>query len=358
MKWVVMLIIYVKDKNARSLAHAVCMASNEDDDIGANFKSFHDRHKNCKLCGPHPEGVPSAKHNDLSLHLSILGACRQLYAEGFHMLWTTNNFTFDDPRAFKIFVSILNPAQRRKLTTITISALEAHKDALSSKLRPYQLKEWRLTYAGSETVAGLQKIKFLHLFIHTSLKYTERKGINARAFQRAFSALGALRALPHLENVTVSLSDEHLYGNSPSQLAKQQQSLPQLNALTEKFKKQLLDPAGAKMVRSETEAEKHRMRLKRIPKMESSLTYLQAMVGSASDRASYFQRNTTHLETLLARTPAGDPNEAVLSDRIARSQRKAAQAARRAQAWEEKVKRKKAKIEELKTSCVVKALRF
>lgn len=57
---------------------------------------------------------------DSHLSLNVSGVCRQLYEETNYLLWSTNTFTFDKPKAFRIFFGSLNPAQKRKLTKLAL----------------------------------------------------------------------------------------------------------------------------------------------------------------------------------------------------------------------------------------------
>ncbi|KAL8993262.1 MAG: hypothetical protein Q9169_006474 [Polycauliona sp. 2 TL-2023] len=57
-----------------------------------------------------------------AIHLDILCANRQIHAETFHILWTTNTFSFHHPLVFRIFTSCLAVAQRNALHHIHIAA--------------------------------------------------------------------------------------------------------------------------------------------------------------------------------------------------------------------------------------------
>ena len=55
--------------------------------------------------------VPTRKRLDLA----VLGASRQLYELGYHILWTTNTFSFDDPVSF---IASLSIPQLQKLKSL------------------------------------------------------------------------------------------------------------------------------------------------------------------------------------------------------------------------------------------------
>ncbi len=84
--------------------------------------SCEERHANCHMCGNGPMSLGEQDLQALRVDLNVLGVCRQLYEEANHLLWATNTFSFEDRRAFKQFFSSLNPAQKRNLTSIHISA--------------------------------------------------------------------------------------------------------------------------------------------------------------------------------------------------------------------------------------------
>ena len=179
-----------------NLAHAICTALDSTDGSRRRIKKFYSYHKSCKSCGLFPSDVPTAEHDDFHLHLAILGACRQLYEEGFHILWTTNNFAFGDPHAFKIFLSLLGSAQKRKLTAVTISVYRPSYDVFCSAEITHELTDWRLTYATSPFVTALRSIKSLQLNIHIfdNFRYPNRDVDSTIAFRSAYLTIGALRA--------------------------------------------------------------------------------------------------------------------------------------------------------------------
>ena len=69
--------------------------------------SCNERHAACKMCGSGPMYLSEADGRALRVDLNVLGTCRQLYEEANHLLWTTNTFSFEDPKSFEKFFGSL-----------------------------------------------------------------------------------------------------------------------------------------------------------------------------------------------------------------------------------------------------------
>lgn len=54
------------------------------------------------------------------LHLSLLGVCRQIYAEANTIFWTTNTFSFQDIATLRVFMNGLHSTQKKKLTRMHV----------------------------------------------------------------------------------------------------------------------------------------------------------------------------------------------------------------------------------------------
>ena len=54
------------------------------------------------------------------LHLSLLGVCRQIYAEANMMFWTANTFSFQDIATLRVFINGLHSTQKKKLTRMHV----------------------------------------------------------------------------------------------------------------------------------------------------------------------------------------------------------------------------------------------
>lgn len=53
------------------------------------------------------------------LHLSLLGVCRQIYAEANTIFWTTNTYSFQDIATLRVFMNGLHSTQKRSLRGCT-----------------------------------------------------------------------------------------------------------------------------------------------------------------------------------------------------------------------------------------------
>lgn len=84
-----------------------------EDSAAQYVKNPNKRHEFCR----HLVKTKEERQN-FHLSLNVLGTCRQLYEEANHLLWSTNTFTFNEPEAFELFFSSLNPAQKRNLTQL------------------------------------------------------------------------------------------------------------------------------------------------------------------------------------------------------------------------------------------------
>ena len=60
------------------------------------------------------------RHDEWSIHLNLLGACRQLYNEGNQVLWTTNTFSFRDGNSFYHFCGSLKANQKCLLRNLRL----------------------------------------------------------------------------------------------------------------------------------------------------------------------------------------------------------------------------------------------
>lgn len=104
--------------------HAICIASQSEQSAykavisgsavipEAESSEFYvascaEHHANCKFCGNGPMFLLDQDRPALRVDLSVLGICRQLYEEANHLLWTTNVFSFGDPRTFEKFFDSL-----------------------------------------------------------------------------------------------------------------------------------------------------------------------------------------------------------------------------------------------------------
>lgn len=96
--------------------------------------AFRERHSHCisswpiKRCdsvhGPllrsWPAPLAALEPPKPRLHLSLLGVCRQIYAEANMIFWTTNTFSFQDIATLRDFMNGLHSTQKKKLTRMHV----------------------------------------------------------------------------------------------------------------------------------------------------------------------------------------------------------------------------------------------
>ena len=123
--------------------------------------SCEERHAVCKMCGSNAMPLGKEDRQALQVDLNVLGVCRQLYEEANHLLWTTNTFSFEDPRTFQKFFSSLNPAQKRNLTSIHISTNIGSSAYIKSDYhRAREDRDYWGTALNMSTMNMLRKLQF------------------------------------------------------------------------------------------------------------------------------------------------------------------------------------------------------
>lgn len=83
-------------------------------------------HEGCKMSEGGSKRLLPEDYRALTLDLKVLGACRQLYEEANHLLWASNTYSFDDATSLNRFLASLNPAQKRNMSGMHISAKLDH----------------------------------------------------------------------------------------------------------------------------------------------------------------------------------------------------------------------------------------
>ena len=225
--------------------------------------SCKDRHASCAMCGSGPMFVREEERQALRVDLNVLGVCRQLYEEANHLLWATNIFSFEDPRTFEKFFNGLNPAQKRKLTSIHISADIGGGAWFNSQ---YQRARWDSHYWGkalkTSNLNMLRGVQTLHLCINQRFDcvswHAPSSGseVAERQLQEGLQAdlesVLRLRALT-LKHVTVVMSDDavELERNGKSTY---RWTATKKNEYAEGVRANIVDPGGADLVKKETEA--------------------------------------------------------------------------------------------------------
>lgn len=226
--------------------------------------SCEERHLDCKMCGSGPMFLLEEELQDLRVDLNVLGVCRQLYEEANHLLWATNTFSFEDPKTFGHFFRSLNPAQKRNLTRLHITA-DIGELASYYYSSAYQRARWDNNYWGTVLKTAnlnmLRGVQALHLCINQGFDCLSRgqgHGIELAEEKIKFcqeadmEIILRLRALP-LKHVTVMMSDdaERLDNAGWSSL---RWTAAKKNEYAESIRLKLIDPDGAKLVKTKDEA--------------------------------------------------------------------------------------------------------
>lgn len=219
-----------------------------------------ERHASCKMCGSGPMFLHKEDQQALRVDLNVLGVCRQLYEEANHLLWTTNTFSFEDPKSFQKFASSLNPAQKHNLKSIHISANIGgpHSRSKIHRRERYDDNYWgkALKMSSLKVLRGVQN---LYLCVNQEFRCVDllfssdaaQKQIE-EGQQSDLEYILRLRALS-LKHVTVIVSDnarnlerEHRTAHRWTVTKKKQYA--------ESIRVKLVDPSGANLVKAEAEA--------------------------------------------------------------------------------------------------------
>lgn len=263
-------------RDSRSvIRHAICVANQseqsaykeavsghaivpKDDSPDFYIASCDERHSACSMCGSGDMFL----HQDLRVDLNILGVCRQLYEEANYLLWTTNTFSFDDPKSFEKFFASLNPAQKRNLTNIHINAHigEFYNVSTTHQQRSRFDRHYWGKALKMSTLRMLQGVQTLYLCINLGF----RGGWDAispdvaaeqieKCQQADMEPILRLRALSS-KKVTVIVSDEPKKLEEGDSRIAYRWTAGKKNEYAESIRVQLLDEKGATLVKTEAEA--------------------------------------------------------------------------------------------------------
>ena len=263
------------DRNYNAVfRHAICVATQSeqsaydafvsgDADIPEGESPEHyvapcrERHVACNMCGDGPMYLLEEDRPALSVDLNVLGVCRQLYEEGNHLLWATNTFSFDDPRTFGKFFGSLNPAQKRKLTKLHISAdmrgLSVYHTTASQRAR-YDKDYWgtALKIANLNMLRGVQTLHLClnqdFVYVSSGSAYSADRSIESTQ-EPDMEIFLRLRALS-TRHVTVIISDEPHKHCSWSDL---RWTTVKKTEYGESIRARLLDANGFELVKAEAE---------------------------------------------------------------------------------------------------------
>lgn len=312
----------IKARHHKAFRHALCVAKQSEKSAYETAISGHtvvpegeladfyiasckDRHASCAMCGSGPMFVRKDERQALRVDLNALGVCRQLYEEANHLLWATNIFSFEDPRTFDKFFNSLNPAQKRNLTNIHISADIGNGPWANSQ---YQRARWDSKYWGTALKTSnlnmLRGVQTIHLCLNQRfdcvpwqppLAETEAAERHLQeGLQADLESILRLRALA-VKYVTVVMSDdaEELEKNGKSTY---RWTATKKNEYAESVRANIVDPGGADLVKKENEAaslaRKTEIRDNAAARLESCKEILksrQAEVVRAAELADHFE---------------------------------------------------------------------
>lgn len=279
---------------------------------------------------------------DLKVDLNVLGVCRQLYEEANYLLWATNTFSFEDPKSFEKFFGSLNPAQKRNLKNIHISAhIGEH---FSNYTSTHQRSRWDSDYWGKalkmSTLRMLQGVQTLHLCINlgfqgfcpTLSKELAEEQIG-RCRQEDMEPILRLRALS-VKKVTVIVSDEPRKLEADGRIA-YRWTVIRKNKYAESVCVQLVDDHGAELVKTEAEAANlARKKASRInaastvKRYKRVLRYKQAEVERIAKWASIEEDSAVLAKQKADESPKNGLKKAVMLLQAAEKQREKAANAR------------------------------
>ena len=236
----------------------------EGESVEFYIASCQDRHASCAMCGNSgPMFIRKEERQTLRVDFNVLGVCRQLYEEANHLLWATNIFSFEDPRTFEKFFNSLNPAQKRKLTNIHISADIGGGAWFNSQ---YQRARWDNHYWGkalkTSNLNMLRGVQVLHLCFNQRFEcvswHPPSSGTEVaeqqlqEGLQADLESILRLRALT-LKNVTVVLSDDAVELEKGGK-STYRWTATKKNEYAEGVRANIMDPGGADLVKKENEA--------------------------------------------------------------------------------------------------------
>ncbi|CAD6589785.1 MAG: hypothetical protein ASARMPRED_004263 [Alectoria sarmentosa] len=262
----------VREQIPRAFRHAICVANQSEQSAYEEAISGHtvvpegessdfyiasceERHANCKMCGSGPKFLLEEDRQTLRVDLNVLGVCRQLYEEANHLLWATNTFSFEDPKTFGQFLDSLNPAQKRNLTSIHISAKIAgygSYQGIHFRAR-HDNNYWgkALRISNLHMLRGVQSLYlcFNQMFEGCSTLTQEIIKTGQQADMVSFLRLRSLS----VKDVTVTVSDDAKALEKDGKSAYRWTTTKKME-YAESIRVQLVTSGGAESVKSEVEA--------------------------------------------------------------------------------------------------------
>lgn len=253
------------------LRHAICVAQGTESDAysqatrgdsavpSSDSAECHiaccaDRHQTCYFTSRtsgRNEVPPDQRFN-----LAVLGACRQLYEQAHHILWTTNTFLFDDPVSFGKFMASLNPAQLHKMRSLHLSrVVEDQRSPTRGADRITNHWAWTIACEPSR-IKTLRGLRTLHVCLEQWLDPCNDliHDYNRRCIEQDALPFLQLRMLA-LEHVTVTVADNPDLMKVP-EIRAARWTAAEKKEMAEEIRVKLLDPDGTASLRAEGDAKK------------------------------------------------------------------------------------------------------
>jgi hypothetical protein len=220
-------------------------------------------HRSCKLecrslylsaLSNNSKETPQLLKRAAKPYLQLLRTCRQIYLEASRVLWTTNTFSFDNPKSLRMFMKDRKTAQKQLLKKLHLDMAWHRRD---------QKRDWGKTLTLS-LVRSLKGLRTLYLYIEQCLLNQASNIENKPDWETNilsdsyFQQIMKLKMLP-LETVTVNIT------NGPSLHYLIDEGLPIWPSTgrtewAEKLKGQLLDPEGAARFQEQQDHQKELIR--------------------------------------------------------------------------------------------------
>ena len=336
-------LIHISHSRSGELGHGICQAAKSEQCAyeeavsgTAEIPSYespefyvapcYERHQDCPIV----EGSSWYLHKEEKVDLKVLGVCRQLYEEANQLLWATNTFSFDRSTSFEYFLASLNPAQKRNLTNIHISAEFGGRDESWSDFF-YTYQKWGKALKPS-SIDMLRGVRTLHLCFRQRYNplyypniYRDQNLANTtqllkQTFGRDVQPFLRLKALPS-KTVTVIVSD-----SGPNYFSRFGTNFRWTAAkkieYAEEIRAQLANTDGAEDFKAEEEARKAAKKLERLESAAKAASKAQARVTKAKAEADRLEERTRRAtasadaarKTAKRAVEKGGPNANLLED--------------------------------------------
>ena len=222
--------------------------------------SFRERHAHCSPWSARKWMLPydPVYADRKKLDLSVLRACRQIYAGANLLLWTTNTFSFEKNSTFQMFVNMIHSTQRMKIRRVHIDYVDDVISAVPNLLGPP---------LSPSPVFQLSGLRTLHI------NFTEPIAEYLETGEFKLGLLHMIQALP-LQHVTI-ICDEvfrpPIYYQSPW-FSPPRQTIPKRQEVAKRLRSKLLNAKGLKFPATLKEAgEAERGREKELDQAEKTV---------------------------------------------------------------------------------------